>query len=230
MKKRDETKPSKFKWELKIEEPKIDQFEEATKNLVKKPRRVNLSPITRTKSLVPGKRPDYLREIINKKDNPKDKLLKKNSQNVKKQAIKNDVLVEGMNEIKVTLSGCCKPIPGDNIIGYITKGSGITIHRSNCKNIVDLDERLINVKWNDDMNKKFPTDLLIYTDVNDNLLDIITTAGSNNVMIDSVNTITKSEFKIYSLTVLVEDTDKLDKFCKDINNLKFVSKIERQIN
>ena len=174
--------------------------------------------------------PSAVMHVINKKENPKDKLLKKTNQNVKKQAIKNDVLVEGMNEIKVTLSGCCKPIPGDNIIGYITKGSGITIHRSNCKNIVDLDERLINVKWNDEMVKKFPTDLLIYTDSNDNLLDIITTAGSNNVMIDSVSTITKSECRIYSLTVLVENTEKLDKFCKDINNLKFVSKIERQMN
>ena len=174
--------------------------------------------------------PSAVMHIINKKENPKDKLLKKSAQNVKKQIIKNDVLVEGMNEIKVTLSGCCKPIPGDNIIGYITKGSGITIHRSNCKNIIDLDERLINVKWNEDMNKKFPTDLLVYTDPNDNLLDIITVAGSNNVMIESVTTITKSEFKIYSLTVLVENTDKLDKFCKDIDNLKFVSKIERQMN
>ena len=68
LKKRDDSKPSKFKWELKIEEPKIDQFEDQTKNIVKKPKRVNLSPITRTKSLVPGKRPDYLREIINKKE------------------------------------------------------------------------------------------------------------------------------------------------------------------
>ena len=174
--------------------------------------------------------PSAVMHIINKKETPQDKLLKKNSQNIKKQIIKNDVLVEGMNEIKVTLSGCCKPIPGDNIIGYITKGSGITIHRSNCKNIIDLDERLINVKWNDEVNKKFPTDLLVYTDTNDNLLDIITTAGSNNIMIESVSTITKSEFKIYSLTVLVENTEKLNKFCRDIDNLKFVSKIERQIN
>ena len=148
----------------------------------------------------------------------------------KKATIKNDVLVEGMNEIKVSLSGCCKPIPGDNIIGYITKGSGITIHRSNCKNILDLDERLINVKWNESINKKFPTDLLIYTNTNDNLLNIITTATSNNILIDSVTTITKSEFKIYSVTIMVENKDILDKFCKDLNNLSFVNKVERQVN
>ena len=169
-------------------------------------------------------------KIITKKETPADKLLKKNSTTQKKQSFKHDVLVEGMNEIKVTLSGCCKPIPGDNIIGYITKGSGITIHRSNCKNIIDLDERLINVKWNDEIQKKFPTDLLIYTDTNDNLLDIITAASTNNLVIDSVTTITKSEFKIYSLTVLVENTDRLNSFMKDLDNLKFIKKVERQIN
>ena len=135
-----------------------------------------------------------------------------------------------MNEIKVSLSGCCKPIPGDNIIGYITKGSGITVHRSSCKNIIDLDERLINVKWNEDIVKKFPTDLLIYTDTSDNLLDIITKASTNNIVIDSVSTITKSEFKLYTLTVLVENREKLEKFCRELYNLSFVQKVERQIN
>lgn len=167
--------------------------------------------------------------IINKKDNPATKLLKKTPE-PKKPIIKNDILVEGMNEIKVSLSGCCKPIPGDNIIGYITKGSGITVHRSSCKNIIDLDERLINVKWNDDLTKKFPTDILIYTTPNDNLLDIITKASSNNIVIDSVTTITKSEFRIYSLTILVENTIALEKFFRELYNLSFVDKVERQIN
>ncbi len=169
-------------------------------------------------------------KLVNKKEDPKEIALKKATPGPKKQIYKNDVLVEGMNEIKVTLSGCCKPIPGDNIIGYITKGSGITVHRSSCKNIIDLDERLINVKWNDAVTKRFPTDLLIYTNIDDNLLSIITAASANNVMIDSINTITKSEFRIYTLTILVENTAVLDKFCKNLNNLKFVTKIERQMN
>lgn len=147
-----------------------------------------------------------------------------------KKQIKNDILVEGMNEIKVSLSGCCKPIPGDSIIGYITKGSGITVHRSNCKNVIDLDERLVNVKWNDLIVKKFPTDLLIYANTDDNLLDIIAKASSNNITIESVNTISKTDFKIYALTVLVENTDRLDKYITDLNNLNFIQKIERQIN
>ena len=168
-------------------------------------------------------------KIITKKENTATKLLNKVTSK-KPSDIKNDILVEGMNEIKVSLSNCCKPISGDNIIGYITKGYGITVHRSNCKNIIDLDERLINVKWNDSLQKKFPTDILIYTDTADNLLDIITKSASNNVTIDSVNTITKSEFKIYTITILIENTDKLDKFIKDLYNLSFVKKVERLIN
>ena len=168
-------------------------------------------------------------KIICPKENPILKQLNKIREN-KKQIIKNDILVEGMNEIKVSLSGCCKPIPGDNIIGYITKGSGITVHRTSCKNIIDLDERLINVKWNETINKKFATDILVYTNADDNLLDIIATSSSCNITIDSVNTLTKSKTKIYDLTVLVENNEKLDKFCKDLNNLKFVTKVERQIN
>lgn len=168
-------------------------------------------------------------KLICPKENPVEKKLNKHVDN-KKQVIKNDVLVEGMNEIKVSLSGCCKPIPGDNIIGYITKGSGITVHRSNCKNIIDLDERLINVKWNEETTKKFATDLLVYTNTDDNLLDIIAASTSSNIIIDSVSTLSKSDLKIYDLTILVENKEKLDKFCNDLNNLKFVNKVERQIN
>ena len=163
-----------------------------------------------------------------KKETLEDKLNKQNDN--KKQIIKNDILVEGMNEIKVSLSGCCKPIPGDTIIGYITKGSGITIHRSSCQNIIDLDERLINVKWNEDTTKKFPTDILIYTEPEDKLLDIIATATTSNVTIDRVSTMSKHDFKIYDITVLVESKEKLDKFNNALNKLKFVKKVERQIN
>ena len=147
----------------------------------------------------------------------------------KKQEVDSDILVENMSSIKVTISGCCKPIPGDNIIGYITKGAGITVHRSNCKNIMDLDERLINVKWNDNLNKKYPTDLLIYTNEDDILLDVITKASSNDVVIDSIFTLNKSSLKVLLVTVLVKNIEVLDKFCKELYNIGSVVKIERQM-
>ena len=172
---------------------------------------------------------DNMIKSIVKEEEKRKKSINLKGISKKKQEVDSDILVENMSSIKVTISGCCKPIPGDNIIGYITKGAGITVHRSNCINIMDLDERLINVKWNDNLNKKYPTDLLIYTNEDDILLDIITKASSNDVVIDSIFTLNKSSLKVLSVTVLVKNIDVLDKFCKDLYNIGSVVKIERQM-
>ncbi|MGM9876904.1 MAG: RelA/SpoT family protein [Bacilli bacterium] len=176
--------------------------------------------------------PNQIIKIINKPEEEKvDLTTKINETNYNKTNFSNnDVLVEGMNEIKASLSSCCKPIPGDNIIGYITRGSGITVHRSTCKNIIDIDERLINVKWNNNITKKYPSDILVYTNTFDNLLDIITKASSSGIIIDSISTINKSDYKVYNMTVLVENKEKLEKFMSDLLNLKFVQKVERSVN
>ncbi len=150
-----------------------------------------------------------------------------NNVNKVKQNSKNDVLVEGLDDVKVNLSGCCKPIPGDKIIGYITKGSGITVHRITCGNITSLDDRLVKVKWNNTDGKKYFTDIIVHTNTSDNLLDIITRASYNSIGIDSVSTINKSEYKIYSLTVLVSNLEALNKFIVDLNNLPFTLSVER---
>ncbi len=176
--------------------------------------------------------PNQIIKIVNKPEEEKvDIAAKINETNYSKTSFSNnDVLVEGMNEIKASLSSCCKPIPGDNIIGYITRGSGITVHRSTCRNIIDIDERLINVKWNDNVTKKYPSDILVYTNAFDNLLDIITKASSSGIIIDSISTINKSDYKVYNMTVLVENKDKLEKFINDLLNLNFVQKVERSVN
>ena len=170
-------------------------------------------------------------KMLTKKELPKKDIVEKiNETTFKKEISKNDILVEGIGEIKVTISNCCKPIPGDNIIGYITKGSGITVHRSNCKNIIDLDERLVNVKWNNNVVHKYLTDIIVYTNTSDNLLDIIAKASTNGITIDSISTINKSEYKVYNMTVLVENKEKLDKYIVDLQNLSFIKKVERYIN
>ena len=171
--------------------------------------------------------PQSIVKILTKEEEKVDITSKINESNNKPIINKNDILVEGLDDIKVNLSGCCKPIPGDKIIGYITKGSGITVHRAICQNIADLGERLVSVKWNNDLSKKYFTDLIIHTNTSDNLLDIITKASLNNITIDSISTINKSEYKVYSLTVLVENTEKLNKFITDLTNLPFTLKVER---
>jgi len=164
---------------------------------------------------------------ITKKEQIEDLTTKINETTNKQVQSKNDILVQGLEDIKVNLSGCCKPIPGDNVVGYITRGSGITVHRTICQNVSNLEERLIPVRWNKNLNKKYFTDIIIHTNTSDNLLDIITKASLNNITIDSISTINKSEYKVYSLTVLVEDADKLNKFMIDLNNLSFTIKVDR---
>lgn len=166
-------------------------------------------------------------KVLKKEEEKEDVALRINETSNRPVVHKNDILVEGMDDIKVNLSGCCKPIPGDKIIGYITKGSGITVHRLNCQNITNVDERLIQVKWNNDSSKKYFADLIVHTNTSDNLLDIITKASLNNIIIDSISTINKSEYKVYRLTILVENTLKLDKFMVDLTNLPFTLKVER---
>ena len=171
--------------------------------------------------------PQAVIKFLNKDADNIDITQKINDVNFKQVSCKNDILVEGLDDIKVNLSNCCKPIPGDHIIGYITKGSGITVHRAVCQNVSDLEERLVQVKWNNDLNKKYFTDIVIHTNSSDNLLDIITKASLNGITIDSISTINKSEYKVYSLTVLVENTTKLDKFIVDLTNLPFTLSVER---
>ena len=171
--------------------------------------------------------PQSVVKILMKEEESVDITSKINESNNKPVINKNDILVEGLDDIKVNLSGCCKPIPGDKIIGYITKGSGITVHRSICQNVADLNERLVSVKWNNELSKKYFTDIIIHTNTSDNLLDIITKASSNHITIDSISTINKSEYKVYSLTILVENTEKLNKFIVDLTNLPFTLKVER---
>lgn len=173
---------------------------------------------------------NILKIIIGKEEN-KLKIEDKIKKSIVEPVIsKNDILVEGIGEIKVNLSACCKPIPGDNIIGYITRGSGITVHRSTCKNIVDIDERLISVKWNENMEaKKYLTDIIIHTNSKDKLVEIVTKASTDGIIIDSISTINKSDTKVYSLTILVENKEILDKFMNDLRNFDFVKNVERRI-
>ncbi len=176
--------------------------------------------------------------IINILDNEniskEDYILNKvnNSQNVKIN-IKNDIIVEGIDEIKVNIASCCKPIPGDRIVGYITKGNGINVHRSICPNVSDLDERLIDVSWNNDIDKKYLTNILVHSlKINSNkniLIDIISKTSSSDVIIQSINTINVQDDNTFEISLLVKDKEKLLKFMNDLEMLEDVTKVERLI-
>ena len=65
-----------------------------------------------------------------------------------------DIVVAGIDKVKVNLANCCNPIYGDPIVGYITKGNGISVHRLHCHNLEMLENRTLDVKWNSNINKK----------------------------------------------------------------------------
>ena len=82
-----------------------------------------------------------------------------------KENYKNDIIVDGVDNIKVSVAKCCNPVPGDEIIGYITKGEGIIVHKKSCPNIKNIDTRLIDVDWNSsNSDKLFIARLRVMTD------------------------------------------------------------------
>lgn len=169
-----------------------------------------------------------IKTILGEKEDEKralEKVLKYSSETMEASG---DIIVDGMDDLKVSFGGCCTPVKGDDVVGYISKGNGITIHRRNCHNICNLNERIINVHWNDNASKKYVTNVIIYTEKKDNLLlDIISKTTSMNVGVKSVNTISNTDYNAYDLDILVDDKETLDRYMNVIGQLPFITSIER---
>lgn len=170
--------------------------------------------------------------IINEKEKTKEEIILdkvSNNSEIKLNA-KNDIIVEGIDDIKVHIASCCKPIPGDTIVGYITKGNGISVHRRSCPNISEIEERLIDVSWNNVLNKKYYTNILVHCLENKNvLIDIIAKTSSSDITIQSINTIQSGDNTMFDIVVLVPNKEKLNKFINDLEMLDKIFKVERII-
>lgn len=163
--------------------------------------------------------------VFAKKEEEKPKLLKNI---VKVNDNNSDIIVAGIDKIKVSFASCCKPVYGDDIVGYITRGSGISIHRSNCHNLATLDDRCIEVSWAKNRSNKYYSDLLIRTDTLENKLTDITQSTSKlGVSITSIKTVSRDEYATYEMEVLVKDKEHLTKLLLDLNNLSYITSVER---
>ena len=132
--------------------------------------------------------------------------------------------------MKTNIASCCKPIPGDSLLGYITKGNGITIHRSICPNVSELDERIIVAEWNNEITNRYATNILIKAIENKNLLlDIISKTTNTDITINNMNTINSNDGIIITISVLVSNTERLQKLIHDIENIPTVLQVERLI-
>lgn len=174
--------------------------------------------------------PSYILDLIyeDKKD-VMDIYLGKVSNHVNKsnKVPKGDIIVAGTDDILVTIANCCKPVKGDPIIGYITKGEGICVHKKDCINIKGSN-RLIDVSWNMNSESSYLTDLSVKTLKGKNqLLDIITKASQKDVYIESVKTVDEDTMVIYYLTIKTNDANHLDLFISDLRSLNSVVDVER---
>ena len=142
------------------------------------------------------------------------------------------VTVDGQTGLKITLGNCCTPIPGDSIIGFVTKGNGITVHRINCPNVSGLTSRLIDVHWKENLGiKSYPVDISIECLDRQNLVaDILNTFNSNKIKCtemtakmhpDSSHTTVFAQIYVSDANVLSHIVDVL-KSMKDIYEVKRV--------
>ena len=147
---------------------------------------------------------------------------------------KSGIIVKGIDNCLVKLSRCCNPLPGDEIIGYITKGRGVSIHRAdcvNCKELLTEEQRLIDVSWYKENNASYVAELEVYAnDRNGLLADITVAVGELKAKIVSINarTVQNNRVAIISIGVEVEDIDMLNKVIKTIRKVDSVYDVHRQ--
>lgn len=151
----------------------------------------------------------------------------------KKTISRSGISVAGIGSMKITLAACCSPVPGDEIIGYITKGQGVKVHRKDCPNIINETKRLIEVEWDDDLeSRNYEVKLLIKSNDRNYLLsDIVTIvsqckAGLNHVDSkvneDGVTATTK-------MTVVVNDAQHLRTLIANLSKVNSVKSVERVV-
>lgn len=175
--------------------------------------------------------PAYIINLVYEdKKNIEDIMLERvnrNSSN-KRRNHKNDITVAGSDNILVTIAHCCNPVPGDEIIGFITKGEGVSVHKKGCPNIGDKTERLIEVEWNNDEDRLFNTSLTIKTNsMQNHLLEIVTAASLKGVSINSVKEYENGSMLDYQINIKVKGKEQLELFILEIEKNNFVIEVTK---
>lgn len=172
----------------------------------------------------------YIISLTDEKSNKKDILIDKMISHPKESKINHnsDILVEGIDDIKVNLAKCCMPIKGDDIIGFVTKGSGISVHKKDCINIKEIKDRLINVSWNDSNENDYLTKISINTNsLKDILFDIIKVFS-----LLKINVVSFEKYKIdnlynYKLQIKIKNIDEYKTISKELLKISTIKHIER---
>ena len=163
------------------------------------------------------------------KHNVEDVLLERKRE-MPKINYKSDILVEGTPNIMVNIAKCCMPVKGDEIIGYITKGQGISVHKRNCSNVPDSKERLIDVAWNMESTNYYYTNIYVtIKDTKDILAELITEIGKKDSLVRSCRTIEKEDRLIYELNIRIKDKEELEKIENAIFKISNVTEVSNSL-
>ncbi len=141
-----------------------------------------------------------------------------------------------MNDVAVRFSKCCSPVPGDEIVGFVTRGRGVSIHRTDCVNIINLPDiergRLIEASWAADESEqdgKYMTEIVIYAHNRVGILtDLSKIFTERNIDVNSINSRTsKSDIATISMTFAIQGTDELNSLIAKIRTIDSIIDIER---
>ena len=149
---------------------------------------------------------------------------------VKKKKPKAGVLVKGVDDILIKFGKCCQPVPGDPIVGYITRGFGVTVHRTNCVNALRMNpERQIEVAWSQEISETYPVKIRIISQDRMGLLaDLVGNISKLGANILNAKTETRENKVVDSFfTIGVEDTTHLEKILAAVKKIKHVQEVKR---
>ncbi|MBW1743671.1 MAG: bifunctional (p)ppGpp synthetase/guanosine-3',5'-bis(diphosphate) 3'-pyrophosphohydrolase [Deltaproteobacteria bacterium] len=140
------------------------------------------------------------------------------------------ILVKGVDDVLVRFGRCCSPLPGDHVVGYITRGQGVTAHRTSCPHALNMDpERRIELEWSPDVDELYPVRIHVLSDDTMGLLAHITAAISEakaNILDATVQTRIDKRADCY-FTISVSGADHLEKVIKSVKATKHVMKVTR---
>ncbi|MCQ2484879.1 MAG: bifunctional (p)ppGpp synthetase/guanosine-3',5'-bis(diphosphate) 3'-pyrophosphohydrolase [Clostridia bacterium] len=184
--------------------------------------------------MMPHIKDEYVK-LYKQPEKKEEDVIKVTKKPQKKSKSKDGVVIEGIDNCLIKLSKCCSPLPGDSIIGFITRGHGVSIHKRDCPNVpkvielADEPERWINAGWDTDIKEDFTATLsLVCLDRVGLMADISKTIADMRVMIYGINSKTKKDRRaIIELTIGVNGTEHLQGVMSRISKINGILDIER---
>ncbi len=169
-------------------------------------------------------------EKLEQKEEQEESRIKSLLHKITRTGPKDALLIKGLDNVLVRYAGCCNPVPGDRVIGFITRGRGVTIHTADCQSILDEDpNRKVEVEWDSIKEYSYPVRIQIYSDDKKGLLaEISSSIASHEANITNARVETTNDKKaIGTFELQIRDLNHLRKVIKGLEKIKGVHRVER---